>query len=93
MKLPNKGKQNLTTLYMGPLDEFIRQIKVADVNSDLNLIGRLLAGLLEQLGLGDSEIGAMAEYFGNAGLLGIGKGRIRVWSTSELTEYYGESSP
>ena len=71
----------------------MRQIKIADVNSDLNPIGRLLAGLLEQLGQGDSEIGAMAEYFGNAGLFGISKGRIRVWSTSELTEYYDESSP
>ena len=92
MKLPNKGNGNVTTSYMGPLDEFIRQIKVADVNSDLNPNGRSLAGLLEQLSQSDSEIGAMAEYFGNAGLFGIGKGRIRVWSTSELTEYYGESS-
>jgi hypothetical protein len=89
---PDKGKQNLTTTYMGPVDEFMRQISVAGVNHDPNPIGRVLAGILEQLGESDSEIAAIAEYFHNAGLFGIGKGRPRVWLTSELAENNGNSS-
>jgi hypothetical protein len=34
---------------------------------------------LGQLGEGDSEIAAIAKYFHNAGLFGIGQGRLRVW--------------
>jgi hypothetical protein len=88
MEYPNKGKRNLTTSYMGPLEEAMRQIRSGGVNNDPNPIGRFLAGLLEQLGENDSEITAIAKYFYNAGLFGIGRGRIRFWPPDELPDSY-----
>jgi hypothetical protein len=92
MEYPDEGEQNLTTSYMGPVDEFMRKIPVTNVNHDPNPIGRLLAGLLKELGENNSEIAAIANYFHDVGLFGIGKGQIRVWLANELVEYYGDSS-
>ena len=79
------------TSYMGPLDEPFRQISVEGVNHDPNPIGRLLAGLLDQLGEGNSEIAAIAKYFHNVGLFGIGQGKPRFWAPSELADNNGDS--
>jgi hypothetical protein len=88
MGYPDKGEPTYNTSYMGPLDKVLRQIEDSDTNYDPNPIGRFLAGLLEQFGKRDEEISAIAEYFSNAGLFGIGQGQPRSWQQEELPEEY-----
>jgi hypothetical protein len=79
MDASGAGKVTLTTSYLGPFSEALRQVLTGSEAYDPNPIGRLLTGLLSQLGQNNREVAGIAQYFDNAGLFGVGQGVARSW--------------
>jgi hypothetical protein len=92
IQLPDEEGSALVTAYMGPLEERMRALPAKEgINHNPDPIGRLLTGLLQGLGKRDQEIAAIADYFHQVGLFGIGKGSFRRWNDAELPDEYDES--
>jgi hypothetical protein len=68
----------IITTYMGPIN--------ADPSTPYaaNPIGRMLTNLLGRLGSTDPQLGAIADYFRDVGLFGVGQGVPRHWSGADF---------
>jgi hypothetical protein len=88
-----KGQLTIGTSYQGPVFEVkimgkTYNLGLKDKHRNIDPIGRFLTGLLHRLGQIDESIAAIAEYFQEVGLYGIGisQGGMRQWPFEEIPE-------